>query len=308
MAYTDTAAKNILQAFGKVKGTIYDTVVCGDLLAYDDSNYGFMLADQGDSDGAIMIACSDGVSGDEIDMALAVEFDIVPAETLGVWSQTAIAVAGDQGKPLYLGESGKASSTVGGTYGQEVGRILSLTRAYLCAMTVLTGVNGALSGNLTVGGTLGVTGNTTVGGTLAVTGASTLTGAVGITGALTCAEAGGNVKAKGFEFTDGGVVTQITSVETGVTLNNSCGQITSDTDPAITAGAEATFQVTNSLVAVTDVVVVSVVSQPEDGFVIAFVSATGAGTFDVTLSAVGAANVTTGTIVIAFAVIAGAAS
>jgi hypothetical protein len=63
------------------------------------------------------------------------------------------------------------NSTVGGTLG----------------VTGNTTVGGTLgvTGNTTVGGTLGVTGNTTVGGTLGVTGNTTVGGTLGVTGNIT---------------------------------------------------------------------------------------------------------------------------
>lgn len=56
--------------------------------------------------------------------------------------------------------------------------------------------------------------------------------------------------------TGGGAVTQITSASTGVTLNKPCGQITT-VALSTAAGAEEAFVLTNSMIAATDVVVVS---------------------------------------------------
>lgn len=56
----------------------------------------------------------------------------------------------------------------------------------------------------------------------------------------------------------GGAVTQITSRATGVTLNKICGKITTDST-SLAAGTHADFVVTNSAVAVTDVIVASVI-------------------------------------------------
>ena len=57
----------------------------------------------------------------------------------------------------------------------------------------LAATTGALSGNLTVGGTLGVTGNTTLSGTLGVTGLTTCTGGATIASSLTYSGAAGNL-------------------------------------------------------------------------------------------------------------------
>ena len=109
-------------------------------------------------------------------------------------------------------------------------------------------------------------------------------------------------------ISDGGTVTQATSITTGVTLSAKSGQITTVTNPAIAAGAEATFTVTNTKVGVTDVVIVNVNDQFTDGLVIAAVTAIAAGSFDITLTNVSAAAVSAGTAVINFIVIDGSSS
>ena len=112
----------------------------------------------------------------------------------------------------------------------------------------------------------------------------------------------------GYTTGAGGVVTQATSITTGVTLNTPTGQITTVTNPSIAAAAEASFVVTNSAVAAIDVVVVSVQDQFTDGQVIAAVTKVDAGSFEVTLTNVSAAAVSAGTAVINFAVFKSAAS
>lgn len=101
----------------------------------------------------------------------------------------------------------------------------------------------------------------------------------------------------------GGVVTQITSRATGVTLNKLCGTIT--TDPtSLAAGAEATFTVTNSRVAATDVVVCAIKSGgTTSGSTWAKVTAVAAGSFDITMTNLHAATADTAALVINFAVI-----
>lgn len=99
---------------------------------------------------------------------------------------------------------------------------------------------------------------------------------------------------------DGGAVTQTTDRSTGVTLNTICGQITTDTT-SLAAGAEATFVVTNSKVAATDVVSVCVAS----GAVatpLAYVSAVAAGSFSITITNLHAATGETGALVLNFIV------
>lgn len=106
----------------------------------------------------------------------------------------------------------------------------------------------------------------------------------------------------------GGAVTQDTSITTTVVLSKPVGVITTFTNPTINAAAEASFTVTNTAVTAKDTIVVNVKTQFSDGFVIAFVSAVADGSFVITLSNVGAANVTAGTAIINFAVINGANS
>ena len=110
---------------------------------------------------------------------------------------------------------------------------------------------------------------------------------------------------KAIGYVKGGAVTQTTDKSTGVTLNQPCGQITTD-DASLAGAAEVSFTVTNSEVAATDVVSVCVQSGASTGTYIASVSAVAAGSFDVTLSNVGS---TAGeALVLNFVVIKSAAS
>ena len=112
-------------------------------------------------------------------------------------------------------------------------------------------------------------------------------------------------KAIGYVSGLGGAVTQATNKSTGVTLNKPCGAITMH-NASLTADAEVTFTVTNSEVAATDVVLVSVKSGATTGKYLPFVTATAAGSFDITVSNVGS---TAGeAVVLNFAVIKAAAA
>jgi len=96
-------------------------------------------------------------------------------------------------------------------------------------------------------------------------------------------------------------VTQATNRSTGVTLNTTCGQITTDTT-SLAAAAEATFVVTNNKVTAKTVPVVAIAS----GAVatpIAFVSAVAAGQFSITISNLHASTGETGALVINFALL-----
>jgi hypothetical protein len=65
--------------------------------------------------------------------------------------------------------------------------------------------------------------------------------------------------AVGYSTGTGGTVTQATDKSTGVTLNKRCGQITMN-NAALAAAAEVSFTLTNSTIAATDVVLVSIAS------------------------------------------------
>ena len=124
---------------------------------------------------------------------------------------------------------------------------------------------------------LAIAQNLTAAGTVAVTGASTLTGAVTATAGVTAT--GGGVTYGGR-----GAVTQATNHATGVTLSALNGIITlASVDLA--AGVEATFVVTNTLVAVGDVVMCCVgTNNDASGEPFCFVSDVAAGSFDITLT------------------------
>lgn len=147
--------------------------------------------------------------------------------------------------------------------------------------------------------------NATIGGTLTITGATTLTGgagAVASTGAITSsAPTGGGI---GYATGAGGAVTQATNRTTGVTLNKLAGQITTN-NASLAAEASADFTVTNTTVAIGDVVVVSIQSGSNGGGTIVSVSTVAAGSFAIRVhnGNVAAGTAETGAIIINFAVI-----
>lgn len=116
-------------------------------------------------------------------------------------------------------------------------------------------------------------------------------------------------KAFGYATGAGSTVTQTTSRSTGVTINALCGSITTDTT-SLAAEASAVFVVTNSQVAISDVVVVSIRSGSVALNTEVIVSAIAAGSFSITVvngnAAAGTAE--TGAIVINFVVIKGVTS
>lgn len=93
----------------------------------------------------------------------------------------------------------------------------------------------------------------------------------------------------GYATGAGGAVTQITSITTGVTLSTMSGAITT-VSSTLVAGADATFTVTNTNVAATDVVVAGIQSYggTADGIPVVNVVATAAGSYDINIRNTGA--------------------
>jgi hypothetical protein len=271
MAYTDKSGKKILAVFGRCKVPIFATVVKGDLLTYDDSNYGFKLADQSGGLAAQLVACSDGVSGDTIDAGVAVVFETPATESAGVFSDNNMCAAADVGKPFYLSEDGKLQITQGATTGQCVGIVLSRTQGLILPQSYVTGTTMSLSGNATVGGNLAVT------GTLAVTSTSTLTGALAINGGATVATGKDLTMVKGnIIFTKGGVqryVRAVTATDT-VLVNDDILSVTPAADTTLTlpdlatAGIGKTFTIIHKATANTVKIVAAgadKIIKPSDG-------------------------------------------
>lgn len=112
----------------------------------------------------------------------------------------------------------------------------------------------------------------------------------------------------GYSSGVGGTVTQITSITTGVSLNQMCGTITT-VSQTIAAGATATFTVTNTYVDATDAVVVNLKSTSSAGGPWnCYCSAVTSGGFDVTIRNDSAANAGDNTLDITFFVLKGVAS
>ena len=104
----------------------------------------------------------------------------------------------------------------------------------------------------------------------------------------------------GYATGAGGAITQITSRITGVILNKPCGAITLFAAAPV-VGTPVTFIVTNSTVAATDVVAVSVQSSNAANTYTVLVTQTTAGTFSITITSV--VGTTSDSPVINFAVI-----
>lgn len=120
-----------------------------------------------------------------------------------------------------------------------------------------------------------------------------------LTGLLTSSSPSAGI---GYAAGAGAAVTQLTNRTTGVTINAITGAITTN-NASLAAGAEAAFTVTNSSVAIGDVVVLSARSGQTAATSIPFVTAVAAGSFQITLSNFNAATADTGAMIINFAVI-----
>lgn len=107
----------------------------------------------------------------------------------------------------------------------------------------------------------------------------------------------------GYGTGSGGAVTQATNRTTGVTLNKLSGVITTS-NASLAAEGSADFVVTNSTVAIGDVVNVSIRSGSNGGGTIVSVAATAAGSFTIRVhnGNVAAGTAETGAILINFAV------
>ena len=162
---------------------------------------------------------------------------------------------------------------------------------------------GSMLINLLVGGAarfqVTKAGNVTAAGTLDVTGASTLTGAVTFKNAARSDSATAGV---GYATGAGGVVTQLTSKATGVTLNKICGTITMDA-ATLAHQTPVAFTLTNSAIAATDVVAVSVKSGGTAGAYLVSAGAVAAGSCSITLFNCQTAGNLSEAVVLSFAVI-----
>ena len=168
----------------------------------------------------------------------------------------------------------------------------------------LTGTNSGdqtitLTGDVTGSGTgsFATTFKTSPSFTTPVIGVATGT-SLAVTGLLTSSGTAGI----GYAAGAGGTVTQATNRTTGVTLNKISGAITTNAT-SLAAGAEATFVVTNSTVAIGDVILLSARSGQTTNTSIPHVSQVTNGTFSITLTNLNATTADTGAMVINFVVI-----
>jgi len=112
----------------------------------------------------------------------------------------------------------------------------------------------------------------------------------------------------GYSAAAQGVVTQLTSKSTGVTLNTSAGRITMN-NAALAAGAAVSFVLTNSLISANDTIIVCVSSNTTGsaaGAYTTYVSYLATGSALITLRNLTAATSYSEAVIINFAIIHGA--
>lgn len=138
------------------------------------------------------------------------------------------------------------------------------------------------------------------------TSAGTISSGTSVTAATTIRSTG-PTSGVGYATGAGGSVTQATNRTTGVTLNTVTGSITTSS-ASLAALAAASFTVTNSAVAISDVIILSIRSGQVNKETRATVTAVAAGSFEITIFNSAAVTAETGAIVINFAVIKGVTS
>lgn len=179
--YTDRNKKTVISSFGKFKAVVTEAVVVGDLVSFyaTDATSALEFADQSDSQAAQAVALADIAAGAEGEFALqAVLRAPATLGTGGVVTQTHFGAAADfYGVALYLGESGKAASSAGGTFSQLVGYNLSRDVIVLQPNIALTGVAASFT-TLAASGAVTHTGSTD--SSSPTTGILVVTGGVGI--------------------------------------------------------------------------------------------------------------------------------
>ena len=139
---------------------------------------------------------------------------------------------------------------------------------------------------------------------LASSGAVSGTAITGTSVAVTAGLTSSGATGAGIGYTTGAgwTVTQITNRSTGVTLSKLSGYIQTDTT-SLAAGAAASFTVTNTAVAVGDVVVVAIRSGATTNQTHVNVTTVAAGSFAITVENNHASTAETGAILINYAVI-----
>lgn len=136
-------------------------------------------------------------------------------------------------------------------------------------------------------------------GAMVVSGVTTLTGAATAVSSVKSTSATAGV---GYGTGAGGTVTQATSKSTGVTLDKICGEIVMDS-ASLSHQTPVAFTLTNSAIAATDVVAVSVKSGGTAGAYLVSAGAVAAGSCSITLFNCQTSGSLSEAVVLSFAVI-----
>lgn len=182
-----------------------------------------------------------------------------------------------------------AGSSVGTIYGFLAESTLTVAAAALTYGFYSNIASGSGRFNFFAGGTAdnAFSGNTRFGGITAPNNTVDVTGNVFATTSILT---NGATNGIGYSGGAGAAVTQATSRTTGVTINNVCGRITLFSTTT-TAGTFASFTVTNSAVASTDVVIVNIGSGATADRYGVLVTAVSAGSFRVQIHNIAAVGV-----------------
>ncbi len=201
-------------------------------------------------------------------------------------------------------------ATAGAIVGKSIGALAATWNDVLTTFTAVkfnvtdtASAAGSLLQDLQVGGvskySVSKAGNVSAAGTLSVTSTSTLTGAVTFKSSAKSDSASAGI---GYATGAGGTVTQATNKSTGVTLDKICGEIVMN-NATLTHQTPVAFTLTNSAIAATDVVAVSVKSGGTAGAYLVSAGAVAAGSCSITLFNCQTSGNLSEAVVLSFAVI-----
>lgn len=224
--------------------------------------------------------------------------------------QDSIDPAADVLPIVDTGSTETKKATAAAVVGKSIG---ALAATWNDALTTFTAVKfnvtdtasaaGSLLQDLQVGGvsrySVSKAGNVSAAGALAITGVSTLTGAVTFKSSAKSDSPSAGI---GYATGAGGTVTQATSKSTGVTLNKICGEIVMN-NASLGNKTAVAFTLTNSAIAATDVVAVSVKSGGTAGAYLVSAGAVAAGSCSITLYNAQGSGSLSEAVVLSFAVI-----
>lgn len=186
----------------------------------------------------------------QVDASTASSATGIKVKSAAVTGGAAVSVVSSgTNEPLTIDAKGSGTVTIAGTSTGAVTITPATTITGALTNTGATYANGGVDRSTAAALAIGATNATSV----VITPATTITGAATFSSSAKSTSATAGV---GYGTGAGGTVIQITNRSTGVTIDKVCGTIQTDTT-SLAAGASAEFTVTNSAVAIGDVVVVS---------------------------------------------------